>query len=396
MEGNVLVKTALGRPFVLGMLYDCRTDQLVPSVRLWSEKSMREFTSVTYKPSSNTEMISGDSIGSKSSKMDIDANLKLSFLGGLVSVSGSAKFLHDKTSSSRQSRVTLQYKCTSRFEQLTMDFQDKELMQNTEQVFSSKISIATHIVTGVEYGADAFFVFDKEVSENEEFKEVHGSMQAAIKGLVSVTGEASVGMEEKETKEASNFKCTFYGDVQLERNPITFKEAIQVYNNLPSIIGTHSTDDRTVPKKVWLAPLSWFDSKAACLVREISENLIDDAQKYLDEFDEIRRNGITLKMSTSSCDAMRNISKQVSRFLDLLDKHVNTFKHDLALLLPEIRGKGKEEAELATLLQKISAPPYDFASLHNWVDRKIGEVKVLKWMLQQLIDSKGEYSLLYE
>ena len=331
-----LLKPALGRPFVLGMLYDCRTDQLVPNVGLLSENSVRQFTRVTHRPSSsNTEVISGDSIGSKSSKMDIDANLKLSFLGGLVSVSGSAKFLHDKTSSSRKSRVTLQYKCTSRFEQLTIDFPNKESMQDIKQVFSRKI--ATHIVMGVEYGADVFFVFDKEVRENEDFKEVHGSMEAAIR-------EISIDIREKEKKVADNFKCTFYGDVQLERNPITFKEAIQVYNDLPSIIGMHSTNDRTVPKKVWLAPLSWFDSKAACLVREISENLINDAQKYLEEFDEIRRNGITLKMSTSSCDAMRNISKQVLQFLDLLDKHVNTFKHDLALLLPEIyvvRGRMK-------------------------------------------------------
>ena len=77
--------------------------------------------------------------------MKIEASLKVSFLGGLVSVGGSARFLNDKRSSKYSARVTLKYDARTRFEQLTM-----------AHLHTSKISFpeileqtqATHVVVG--------------------------------------------------------------------------------------------------------------------------------------------------------------------------------------------------------------------------------------------------------
>ena len=43
--------------------------------------------------------------------------------------------------------------------------------------------IATHVVTGVQYGADAVFVFDRQVDSTETFHNVHGAMKAMISVL---------------------------------------------------------------------------------------------------------------------------------------------------------------------------------------------------------------------
>ncbi|MBN3284132.1 STXB protein, partial [Polyodon spathula] len=111
----------------------------------------------------NTEfqIIASDSIEDKSSALNIEASLKASFLGGLVEVKGSAKYLKDTKSSKQQARVTLHYRTTTKFMQLTM----KQLGRgNVQHPYVFDQGIATHVVTAVFYGAQAFFVFDRDVS----------------------------------------------------------------------------------------------------------------------------------------------------------------------------------------------------------------------------------------
>jgi len=107
------------------------------------------------------------------------------------------------------------------------------------RVFDDKI--ATHVVTGVLYGAEAFFVFDRQVSESESYRDIHGRVEAMVKALPSIDleigGSAEVGIKQGEKEEASKFECTFYGDFLLKKNPSTFEEAVQVYRELPQLLG---------------------------------------------------------------------------------------------------------------------------------------------------------------
>lgn len=111
----------LGRPFNLGMLYDCRTEKLIPGITLWDAKKLKSFSQIKKQPSSSYEIFAEDTIASKSSSLGIEANLKLSLMCGLIQVDGAAKYLKDEKSSEKQCRVTLQYRSTTHFEQLTMD-----------------------------------------------------------------------------------------------------------------------------------------------------------------------------------------------------------------------------------------------------------------------------------
>ncbi|KAF3857736.1 hypothetical protein F7725_010937 [Dissostichus mawsoni] len=111
---------ALGRPFSLGMLYDCRQDSLVPGLTLWDCDDLEKDTRERPKPSSDFEMVASESIEDKSSALEVEASLKASFLSGLVEVGGSAKYLNDSKTSKNQARVTLKYKATTKFHELSM------------------------------------------------------------------------------------------------------------------------------------------------------------------------------------------------------------------------------------------------------------------------------------
>ena len=97
--------SALGRPFDLGMLYDRRSDKLVLGKTLWSHDQLAAARNTIPQPYTNSEVFTENTIKDKASALKIEAGLKLSFLSGLVTVEGAAKYLNDTKTSKRQSRV---------------------------------------------------------------------------------------------------------------------------------------------------------------------------------------------------------------------------------------------------------------------------------------------------
>ncbi|KAG8127242.1 putative Neoverrucotoxin subunit beta protein [Naja naja] len=222
---------ALGHPFQLGMLYDCRKDALIPGVTLWDCSSLQKDLTTKPQPTTATKIIASDSIDDKASALDISGSLKASFFGGLINVRGSAEYLRDTKKSKKQARVTIQYKTTTRNEQLTMSHLG---IQNVSHPAVFEQGTATHVVTAILYGAQAFFVFDREVSSAEMAENMEGSFQATLTKEISIRGEAEVKLTEEEKENALKFRCKFYGDFSLERNPVTFKmqsKFMQLYQN---------------------------------------------------------------------------------------------------------------------------------------------------------------------
>ncbi|KAK1881507.1 Verrucotoxin subunit beta [Dissostichus eleginoides] len=229
MASDHMTIAALGRPFTLGMLYDARKDKLVLGPRFWNDKTLKEKTTETPQQSCIFEIFAFDSIKSKSKMLEIEASLK------------------------------------------------KELIENGS---------ATHVVTGIVYGANAFFVFDSERLENSEVQKIEDSMQAVIKKIPSLNIDGKVGIKLTDEEKAltNTFSSKFYGDFILESNPATFQDAVQTYTQLPKLLGTNG--ENSVPVKVWLMPLKSFDPKAAELMRGISVGLVIKAQEALEHLKE--------------------------------------------------------------------------------------------------------------
>ncbi|KAK2818115.1 hypothetical protein Q7C36_022048 [Tachysurus vachellii] len=262
MDSRCMEIAALGRPLYPGMLYDCRNDSFIPGVTLWDKKALSDDLDVHQKPKSHLKFAASDSLSDKANLLDISASLKASFLSGLVEVGGSAKYLQDTRSSAHQSRVTMQYSQTTTFEQFTM----KELGNITyPQVFDQKT--ATHVVTAVLYGAQVFMVFDYTSAENENKQEIEGNLRAVVKKIpsLSIEGQASLNMTEDEKNMAENISVTFYGDIKLEENPTTYKDALEVYKKVPDLM---KQQGKGVPLTLWLYPLNLLDDKAAKLANK--------------------------------------------------------------------------------------------------------------------------------
>ncbi|KAK1878745.1 Neoverrucotoxin subunit beta [Dissostichus eleginoides] len=105
---------ALGRPFGLGMLYDCRNDSLVPGMTLWDHEDLKNHIGERPQMFNDCDIVASESIEDKSKALNVEASLKASFLSGLVEVEGSAKYLNDSKTSKNHARVTLKYQATTK------------------------------------------------------------------------------------------------------------------------------------------------------------------------------------------------------------------------------------------------------------------------------------------
>ncbi|XP_056239716.1 uncharacterized protein LOC130174115 [Seriola aureovittata] len=379
-SGNDTIETAaLGRPFQLGMLYDCRKDALLPGVTLWDQDQLQKNTSV--RQQNDTELIvsTSDSIEEKSTSLKISGSLRLSLLGGLVNVGGSAKYFQDIKKSHKQGRVTLQYKTTTKFETLTMsDLANGQVSH--PNVFED--DTATHVVTAILYGAGAYFVFDRESSE-EDKNQVEREVNLTFKKLkfLTVNAEASLHMDEKEKAAVEKFSCSVHGDFKLPSNLTSFNEAVRVYKSLPNMLGGNG--EHAVPLRVWLYPLVKLDSRASRLQRDISNPLITRSSEAIESLNQTEmRCRDTLKDTAAT--TFPAMEKQVEDLMQMCSQYKLDFIKKLGSVLPSIRGGGKEESFLEDILAAHDKSPFNSKDLDEWLKTKEKESITLKSFMKQL------------
>uniref|UniRef100_A0A4W6FM33 Fibronectin type-III domain-containing protein n=1 Tax=Lates calcarifer TaxID=8187 RepID=A0A4W6FM33_LATCA len=380
MKQTDMSTAAVGRPFQLGMLYDCRKDALIPGVTLWDLKELQKNTSVQQQNNTEFNVTASDSIEEKSNLLKISGSLKLSLLGGLVNVRGSAKYFQDTKKSQKQARVTLQYNATTKFETLTMSHLAHGQVSHPN-VFED--DTATHVVTAILYGAGAYFVFDRESSLEDETKQVEGEANLTFNKLkfLTVDAEASFNMDDKERAAVEKFSCTFHGDFKLPSNPTSFTDAVKVYRTLPDLLGQDG--EHAVPLRVWLYPLVKLDSRAARLQRDISRALITCSSETIESLNrtEMRCSDLLKDTAATTFPAME---KKVQDLMQMCCQYKLDFMQKLGSVLPSIRGGGKEESVLEEILKAHERSPFNNKDLDQWLKTKGKESDTLKSFLKQL------------
>ncbi|XP_055043001.2 cytolytic toxin-alpha-like [Misgurnus anguillicaudatus] len=362
MESEPIIVAALGRPLYPGMLYDCRKHSYIPGVTLWDKKSVKDNMDIRSKLDTEIKFSSSDSLSDKCSLLDVNASLKASFFGGLVEVGGSAKYLRDTKSSKQQSRVTMHYSETTTFEQLTMT----QLSQFTyPKVFKQKT--ATHVVTAVLYGAQAFMVFDRTFSDDDNKQKIEGELNVMVKKIpsFSIEGQGKVKMTDEEKNIAESISCTFHGDFHLEQNPTTYMEALQVYKQLPTLL--KKNNESGVPIKVWLYPLSLLDEQAARLVREISTSLVASTEDIMEELGEAERRCNDL-IRKAQINIFSDIKERLCTFQSSFSIYKLVLQKALGRVLPEIQGAKMEEQLLEEIMKTHNESPFNASSLNQWLD----------------------------
>ena len=376
----------LGRPFHLGMLYDIRSDRIITGATLWDPQNLANNTDTRKQPYTGFEVIAEDSTQTKAHALGIEASLKLSLIGGLINIEGSAKYANDYQKTNKEARLTLKYSTTTHFQQLTMKHLGKGNLNHPDL---HDADLATHVVTGVLYGAEAFFVFDRSFSDSESKKEVSGKLKVMIDKIpqFGVEAEASLNLTAKEKDFVDSLNCKFYGDFRLNENPSTFSEAIRMYRRLPLLLGDNN--ENAVPKKVWLYPLHLLDNKAMRIVRDISSQLIDYSILVIEKLRSFQVKATDLSKS----DIFKHftfIPKQLLDFSMRLSEFQRDLKEKIVVYLPKLRGNtGVEESVLFNLFKEVDSSPFNERTLESWLTEKRKEIALLTTLVENFVNDEN-------
>ena len=364
---NQLQLPCLGVPFKLGMLYDCRTNKLIPDKTLWSHETLCKYSSTTAQESSRFELVNEDTFSHKSLHLGADANLQLSLLSGLVNAKGAARFFYDRKTSKNTSRVTLSYKSTTSFEQLTIDpLRTAEI----SEVF--KEDMATHVVTGVVYGADAFFVFDQ---KNYDAKTAQSNIELKIRKHISLDDTSIDCSATEDEGDEGQLTCTYYGDAALPRCPATFQEAIEVCQELPNFFR-----GRTAAKKVQLLPLSDLGISCQRFVSNASSPIIQNIKDLFESMNDVEVSTNDM-IQREACLCFTGIIKELNRLKRLVNAYTLSVKGKIATLLPQIRAGEVPMAKLEDAIKHTRLSPFCQKSLSSLIHEKEQEITYLEQFL---------------
>ncbi|CAF3984828.1 unnamed protein product [Adineta steineri] len=380
----------LGRPFHLGMLYDVRSDKLITGVTLWDPQSLANHT-ITHKQSNTScEIITKDSLQDKAHALGVEASLTLRLFSGLMSISGSAKYAEDYQKANDAARLTLKYSTTTHFQQLTMEHLGKG---NLDHLDLHDKNLATHVVTGVVYGAEAFFVFDRTVLKGETKEEVSDRLQEIFENSIfKMEGDAKLNLTKQEKNFVDKLHCEYYGDFRLNKYPNSFNEAVTVYRQLPSMLGKNNKN--AIPKAVWLYPLHLLDYNVTRIVREISPKLVHDSISTIENMRSLKVRGLDLSNS-SIFTSLNHMKEQLLDFTARLSEIQYDLKEKIALYLPKLReNTGVEESVLFNVFKQADSSPFNQRKLESWLKEKEKEIALMTTWIKTLTKDRSLHILI--
>ncbi|KAL7977899.1 hypothetical protein Chor_010851 [Crotalus horridus] len=378
MEGS-LEMPALGRPFRLGTLYDCRRDALIPDVTLWDADTLQTEVRAETRSQTEVQVLPSESLQSKAEALGLSGSLQASFLAGLFEVGGAAAYLEESLPTTSQARETLHLLTTTEWRHLPTALLSGERVCFREAFEEGS---ATHVVTAVLYGARAFFVFDCGVSESEDLRDVQRHLRQAVEAIPKVAAgerapfrgsDAPRGVEEK-------VRCASYSDIPLE-SPTPFREALDSYARFPRMVGEGG---KAVPVTVWLYPLVKLDPKAARIMRDHPWGCwLGEAQGHFQSLLDADLSWRQLIQSPVAA-LFPEMKEQLEQLRLLCGQHRQIFRREVGKALLAVRGGKDEAAILGDVSARVIRSPFHQQALKELLDRKKRETDFMTLCLSRL------------
>jgi len=397
-----LERSALGRSGHLGALYDFRTDSFQGD-NIFNQKIGKDEIYSTVQGNTVVELVLSDSLEDKFHHLNIEAELSVSILSGLIKVSGSGKYLEEKRATAKSSAMSLIYKVTTKTEEIYL-----RQLKKIVDLDSLNTSEATHVLTSVDWGAVCTVTAEYTFSDQKEKKEIEGSLEAELnklKGVLDVSGSVEVDFKNKEQGRNEKFKFFSKCDVGniAEDLPVTFQEAVQQAKSLPNLV-KETNGGKGVPLKFMFTPLAtvkkwfqqdvdWFgwslnifslghkqETTPDVIFKSIKEESLKKVVIVAQNFSEARQNLNDLHDSFKkgrSCipdGEMHAVTRLVTEFSSEEAK----FRDNLQDILRGIRSGIKDVSEIDKFISQLEASKFSPIKMEEEMTKRVGNLNKIE------------------
>ncbi|XP_063687942.1 uncharacterized protein LOC134821190 [Bolinopsis microptera] len=375
-ELKVTEREALGETVVVGTFYDARKSLVQNGASFWTKDTLKKEVNVMDTIYSNVDVYMENNINERSYALNVDASLKLEFLGGLISVGGSAHYLRDETSSSDVARVTMNYKSTKMTHILPIKT-PKDHLDQCGKIDSN--NGPTHVITSVTYGLRAYLLFEKDVQKTEYKEEVGGSLSIAVNTVpsFSIEGQAAVDVNGKSLVNQENLRVKFYGDVIIDTMPATYNQTVFVFDAV-----NKAAKDEVTPIKYQLTPIKFFCDGTDALIIEINEYLTNKVTEILTELSDLKKRVKTL-LGRDPSIRFSSIKGQLLTFQAGLAAFTLEMTAEVASLLPALKTGEADESELEALLGHYIESKWNKDKAEVFLDRRAREIRTIELVTEE-------------
>ena len=235
---------------------------------------------------------------------------------------------------------------------------------------------ATHVVTEIKYGFNAFMVFESQVTEKYSAQDVTGALKVAVKmGLLKAEGQGNISFSEdvKAVKNSLHFK--FHGDTIIDPPPQTYADALVVYRSLPN---RSIENERVVSFSI--APLSDYCDDLSLTLVDISNGNVETASDIVGDFETVNKMIRKLKNHKLSQDfqSYRAVLLDLEHRFEVFQ---SKFSSNLQRLLPLIRSGHNNETELTESLEDYNNSPYEKEKILELLGTRQKEIETAEYII---------------
>ena len=352
-SNEIITQAGVGRIIGLGCLYYGSSDRVSTTKCFWKQTSL---AGVFIDRSSNRHgevHVNSDTM-ERLKNFDISAGLSLSILGGMISLSGSAKYLKETRETENTVSLSYFYNYVSRSESLTQEIISKK---DWPHLCKEVDKGATHVVSSITRGQKAIFTFKYTTKETSQNMEVEGKLEAALKKIpqVNFSVNASIAVTKNETIKGKDLECSFLSDMDIPQLPTNYKEAVETYKGL-----VDQTDENTTNVlKFDLEPINNYCTDTDAILNELSDEVMDKIKDILLNLEKLERKAVSLRASKAALYFPRSLGISVDTFVERLGTYATKWKENLSKYLPLIR-RGEEEpiSKLSTMINDYQTSPF--------------------------------------
>ncbi|KAF8461505.1 hypothetical protein BDZ91DRAFT_829657 [Kalaharituber pfeilii] len=362
-----ITRPALGQLATLGTLYDARTDNFLP-ISLFNAQIPDSAITRADKRITTFDYCATDSFKEKFSKMGFDADLKASFLAGMVNVEGFGRYLNGTRESSTVVEASMHCKITTEHEILQLmgnDLKDCLHLQNING------GLATHVVTEITWGAYTVVAAKCQLSQHDikhKVDDIRNTLKAKLELLeLALSGRrgSEDGSEDNHDDYTSgcNFDVQVYGDVLPDDDTIvtTFEGAYKFIANLPHHI-SNANGGKGKPFIYTLFPLSilryMYQMDIAANIT-LTQMPLDTLEKFIYLFDSFLNVQLALSDYHSrvkdhkNCIPVEHIT-EIEALKDQINTHKAALQSEYPTTLKDVRSGKAGVDKLLALLEEFS------------------------------------------
>jgi len=219
---------------------------------------------------------------------------------GLFKPEGSAKYLNKKKESKHEIVVTATCTVRNRTPSIPQDF-----LAMIGHKKNLDLTHATHFVCEFVEGGSASMTFRNIVTTADEQKRIEEMLKASLSKLaLKIEGKASVEVDDSELFRNHPMTFKFCGDYDLAQHVSSFEQALTEISLFPKKL---NGVNKTLTFK--LMPISFFDSGALCICRQLSEKLVVETRTILVSFDDML---LEMKIIVEEMKKLKSTSKKSS------------------------------------------------------------------------------------